>query len=189
MRVIAGNARGQRLKAPKGNGVRPTADRVKEALFNILRDELAGAQILDLFAGTGSLAIEALSRGAAYALLVDLSATSVKLIRENLRRLGLHDKASVMKAPAQRAIRTQAAKMRQFDIIFLDPPYGQELAAQALTQIARDRLLVNNGVVIAEHSIRDPVQDGYGSLRRADQRRYGDTLLSFYRETTEPIVE
>lgn len=181
MRVIAGDARGQRLKAPKGSSVRPTADRVKESLFNILRSELAGARVLDLFAGTGSLAIEALSRGATEALLVDSSAISAKLIRDNLRRLGLTRSARVIMAPVRRALNSIASQGRPFDIIFLDPPYGEELLPQTIEIIAREKLLGPSGVIVAEHSTRDALQERYGPLERVDQRRYGDTRLSFYR--------
>lgn len=181
MRVIAGDARGQRLKAPKGSSIRPTADRVKESLFNILRNELAGARVLDLFAGTGSLAIEALSRGAAEALLVDSSAASAKLIRDNLRRLGLTRNARVITAPVRRALNSIASQGRPFDIIFLDPPYGEELVPKTIEIIAREELLGAAGVIVAEHSTRDALQDRHGTLDRFDQRRYGDTMLSFYR--------
>ncbi|MBM4261701.1 MAG: 16S rRNA (guanine(966)-N(2))-methyltransferase RsmD [Deltaproteobacteria bacterium] len=189
MRVIAGNARGQRLKAPKGNSVRPTADRVKESLFNILAHELSGARVLDLFAGTGNLAIEALSRGAAHAVLVESSKITVQWMRENIERLGLQEKATVINAPAQRALRKQAELRRQFDIIFLDPPYGEALVPKTLAQIAQDKILSASGVIVAEHSVRDKVEASYASLARSDQRRYGDTVLSFFRSNLETLSE
>ena len=181
MRIIAGNARGQRLKAPKGRDVRPTADRVKEALFNLIAAKLEGARVLDLFAGTGNLAIEALSRGAAQAILVDSSTASMRLIRKNLERLRFTERADTWVAPVSRVLRAMARRSDCFDIIFLDPPYGQRLVEETLTLIARGKLLRETGVVVAEHSVRDEIDALYDSLVRCDQRRYGDTFLSFFR--------
>ena len=181
MRVIGGQARGRRLKTPKGKRVRPTAARVKEALFNILPHDLSGTKVLDLFAGTGNLTLEALSRGAAEAMLVDSSTESVKAIRENLRRLNLVDRAKVWITPVTRATRLLARRGETFDMIFLDPPYGQRLVEVTLKNVAEGGLLRDSGVLIAEHSVRDPVEERYGSLTLRDQRRYGDTVVSFFR--------
>src|SRR5262244_1517300 len=126
MRVIGGNARGRRLKVPKGQTLRPTAARVKEALFNILPHDLSGAKALDLFAGTGNLTIEALSRGATAAILVDASAESGKAIRENVRRLDLTDRTKVLIMPVARALRLLMGQGETFDLIFLDPPYERQ---------------------------------------------------------------
>ena len=183
MRVIGGNSRGRRLKVPKGGHVRPTAARVKEALFNILPHDLAGSKVLDLFAGTGNVTIEALSRGASEAVLIDSSAESGKAIRENLRRLQFATRTKVWITPVVRAVRLLARRGETFDIIFLDPPYGQRLVEKTLKAVGQGELLRESGVVIAEHSARDPVDEGYGTLILDDQRRYGDTLLSFFRKT------
>ena len=174
---------------PKGNGVRPTAARVKEALFNILPHDLSGIKVLDLFAGTGNLTIEALSRGAAEAILVDSSTESGEAIRENLRRLNLVDRTRVWITPVMRAARLLARRGETFDMIFLDPPYGQKLVEATLKIIAAGALLRESGVLIAEHGIRDPVGERYGSLILRDQRRYGDTVLSFFqlKERDNPI--
>jgi len=180
MRVIGGNARGRRLKVPKGQGLRPTAGRVKEALFDILPHDLSGFRVLDLFAGTGNLTIEALSRGAAEAILVDSSAKSGKAMRENLRRLNLADRTRVWIAPATRALRSLARQGEIFDLIFLDPPYERRLVDPALRMIANEKLLRDSGVLIAEHSIREPIEFHHEALELKDQRRYGSTLLSFF---------
>jgi 16S rRNA (guanine966-N2)-methyltransferase len=185
MRVIGGNARGRRLKAPKGQGVRPTSARVKESLFNILPHDLTGMKVLDLFAGTGNLTIEALSRGASEAILVDSSSRSGKAIRENLRKLDLADRTRVWITPVSRALRSLARSGQSFDLIFLDPPYERRLLEPALKIIAEGALLRPSGVVIAEHSARESVERHYGTLALKDQRRYGDTLLSFYRGRKE----
>jgi 16S rRNA (guanine966-N2)-methyltransferase len=181
MRIIGGAAKGRRLLAPKGQTVRPTADRVKESLFNILPRDLTGAKVLDLFAGTGNLSIEALSRGADHAVLVDVSDRSTALIKENLRRLRFEGRAEVWSAAVARALRSLARRGESFDYIFLDPPYDQNLAGRTLDIIGASNLLHDSGTVIVEHSAREAVKPLYGSLQLHDQRRYGDTLLSFYR--------
>jgi len=181
MRIIAGDARGRKLKAPKDRSVRPTADRVKEALFNIIALDIEESKVLDLFAGTGNLAIEALSRGAAHAVLVDFSADAQRMISENLGRLDLAGRATVMTAPVARALRALAPRHERFDLILLAPPYGQELVPQTLDQIAREGVLRDSGLVVAEHGVRDAVADGYEPLALTDRRRYGDTVLSFFK--------
>ena len=180
MRVIGGNARGRRLKVPKGKTLRPTAARVKEALFNILPHDLSGTKVLELFAGTGNVTIEALSRGAAEAILVDSSAQSGKAIRENLHRLHLADRTKVWITPVARALRLLARRGETFDMIFLDPPYEHNWIGATLKIIGEGRLLRETGVLVAEHSIREKVEPRYDSLALRDQRRYGSTLLSFF---------
>jgi 16S rRNA (guanine966-N2)-methyltransferase len=184
MRVIGGAAKGRRLLTPKGRAVRPTADRVKESLFNILPRDLSGMRVLDLFAGTGNLSIEALSRGAAHALLIDASARSAAAIKANLRRLGFAAQSEVWIAPVNRSLRSLARRREAFDYVFIDPPYDQGLATRALEVVAQCHLLRDTGTVVIEHSARESVKPFYGSLQLHDQRRYGDTLLSFYKRQT-----
>ena len=184
MRVIGGAAKGRRLRAPKGQAVRPTADRVKESLFNILPRDFSGARVLDLFAGSGNLSIEALSRGAAHAILIDFSGRSAATIRENLRRLGLAAQTEVWTAPVARSLKSLARRRDSFDYIFLDPPYDQGLAGPSLELIGRCALLRAPGTLVIEHSAREAVSPEYGPLRLHDQRRYGDTRLSFYAAPT-----
>lgn len=181
MRVVGGKAKGRRLLAPKGQAVRPTAARVKESLFNILPRDFSGMRVLDLFAGTGNLSIEALSRGAAHAVLVDSSARSAAAIKGNLGRLGFAAQSEVWIAPVARALRSLARRRESFDIVFLDPPYEQGLADRSLAGIAACQLVRDSGTVIVEHSMRETVKSRYGQLQLHDQRRYGDTLLSFYK--------
>jgi 16S rRNA (guanine966-N2)-methyltransferase len=182
MRVIGGGAKGRRLLAPKGQAVRPTADRVKESLFNILPRDFSGKKMLDLFAGTGNLSIEALSRGADRALLVDISERSVAAIKANLQRLGFAERSEVWLAPVARSLRSLARRNETFDYVFLDPPYDQRLAERTLDIIAQCNVLRESGTLVVEHSRRETVKPAYGSLRLHDQRRYGDTLLSFYKQ-------
>ncbi len=180
MRVIAGAAKGRRLKVPKGQDLRPTAARVKEALFNILPHDLSGLRVLDLFAGTGNVSVEALSRGAAQAVLVDASRKAEIAIRENLRTLGLSKSCEVWIAPVLKAVRALARRGEKFDLIFLDPPYEKGWVEKILRLLADEELLRAQGTVVAEHSVREKIADRYGRLRLRDQRRYGATLLSFF---------
>ena len=185
MRVIAGEAKGRRLKAPKGRELRPTGDRVKEALFNILPHDLSGRKVLDLFAGTGNLSIEALSRGAEAAVLVDVSRDATHVIEENVRGLGLTERSRVLTASVFKSVRMLSRREEKFDLIFLDPPYDKELVGETLKAIAAEGLLAESGVVVAEHSVREKVQERYGALVLSDQRRYGDTMLSFFGRSEE----
>ena len=187
MRIIGGAAKGRRLNVPKGDAVRPTAGRVKESLFNILPRDLSGKEVLDLFAGTGNLSIEALSRGAAHALLVDASARSAAVIKDNLRRSGFAEVSEVWVVPVARSLRALSRKEASFDLIFLDPPYDRGLAGRSLAIIAERRLLREDGIVVVEHSVRETVQPHYGALQLYDQRRYGDTRLSFYTRGAETL--
>ena len=181
MRVISGKAKGRRLVAPKGGAIRPTADRIKESLFNILPRDFSGMKILELFAGTGNISIEALSRGAESALLVDASERSARIIRENLRRLELTDRTQMWVMPVRRALNAVGRQGQKFDVIFLDPPYDQKLVGRSLELIASVDPVYPTGVVVAEHSVRETLKSSYRFLSLNDQRRYGDTLLSFFR--------
>ena len=180
MRVIGGAAKGRRLKSFKGRTVRPTADRVKEALFNILPHDLSGLRVLDLFAGTGNLTLEALSRGAREACLVDRSQGAAKMIRANLHALGFSQRSRVVVMPVLRAIRSLAAKEERFDLIFVDPPYENGWVERVLVAITRENLLEKEGILVVEHSAREQVRENYSVLGLHDQRQYGDTVLSFF---------
>ena len=180
MRIIGGTARGRRIKAPKGSTIRPTADRVREALFNILPRDLSGKQVLDLFAGSGSLSLEALSRGAATALLVDESTEAAGLIHGNLETLGFTDRARVWTVPAGKAVNRLAGGGHAYDAIFLDPPYDGGWVNRTMALVAEAGILHAGGAAVAEHSVRERVEEKYGELVRCDRRRYGDTVLSFF---------
>ena len=187
MRVIGGTAKGRRLLVPKGRSVRPTAARVKESLFNILPRDFSGRKVLDLFSGTGNVSIEALSRGAASALLIDASVKSARTTRENLDRLGFGESATLWVTPVARALRALAKRGDTFDLIFLDPPYDQGLMGSSLKLIAQGHLLGAWGILVGEHSAREAVQPSYDSLVQYDQRRYGDTLLSFFKQAVKAV--
>lgn len=178
MRITAGVAKGTRLRTPQ-RGIRPTSDMVKEALFNALAARLADARVLDLFAGTGGLGIEALSRGAAEAVFVERDAHGAAAIRENLAAAQLGDRGTVRRANALTEITALARAGSRFDLIVLDPPYGQGLAVEALRRVAESDVLAPGGIVVAEGHWRDDPGDVAG-LRRIRAARYGETGLWFY---------
>lgn len=180
VRIIAGSDRGRRLKTPSGRGVRPTIDRVKEALFNILGDLVVDSRFLDLFAGAGGVGIEALSRGANQVVFVELDARHVEIIRENLKLCGFSDRARVYRNDAARACQILGQKGVRFDIIFADPPYGRGLHSSILGQIDQAGILRAGGVVVLEHGSRDLVPSSTAHLKFSRTERYGDTQLSFY---------
>jgi 16S rRNA (guanine(966)-N(2))-methyltransferase RsmD len=180
MRVIAGRFGGRRLSAPRGAGTRPTADRVREALFSML-GPLDGLRVLDLFAGTGALGIEALSRGAASAVFVEHDRLALTALRGNLAALGLHPaadaSAEVRSQDAFAALAGAAAGGERFDLVFLDPPYAQALAWGPKLARALPDVLVPEGVVVVESDRRAPLFVGL-PVRR--QRRYGDTSITIH---------
>jgi 16S rRNA (guanine966-N2)-methyltransferase len=175
MRVIAGRYGGRRLQAPPGAATRPTSDRVREALFSVLGDRVDDARVLDLFAGSGALGIEALSRGAAAATFVDSAPAAIRALRANLEALGAE--AEVRRADARRFLGGASGAARQYDLVFLDPPYrlagrlGSELTA------ALPAVLAPGAAVVAESDRRAPLELGLPIL---DERRYGDTLIRIH---------
>jgi 16S rRNA (guanine966-N2)-methyltransferase len=191
IRVIAGSAKGKRLKLVPGDTTRPVMDRVKEALFSILGGDILDAHVLDLFAGTGSVGIEALSRGAEFALFVDNNAQAIKTIRENLALTHLESRASVRRADALRLLEGQPAGT--FDIIYIAPPQYMGLWKQALSALDRHSAwLTTNGIAIVQIDPDEQEPIALANLSPYDERRYGNTLLWFFErlETkTTPLEE
>jgi len=186
MRVISGSAKGRQLKSPKTAGTRPVMDRVKTALFDILAPRIKGTRFLDLFAGTGSIGIEALSRGAKSATFIELSAEVLKIVRENLRITGLERQAETLRADAFRFLESARASGRIYDIVYIAPPQYQQLAARAVAQLDAAPLTEPGGLVIAQIHPRERADFDSLSLRRLrleDERRYGSTLLMFFDDT------
>lgn len=181
MRVTGGTGKGRRLRVPPGDRVRPTSDKVKQALFNILGGKVDGAVVLDLFAGTGGIGIEALSRGAARAVFIDDSRKSLDAVRHNIEQSGVGSRAQVIASKAESFVKRTD---EQFDIVFLDPPYTQEIAP-LLGQIADSDLLAPDAVVVAEHFKKQPSPQGAGPLALSREAVYGDTVLAFYRRSDE----
>lgn len=181
MRIIGGTHRGRIIKMPKGRATRPTQDRVREAIFNIIRERIPESSALDLYAGSGAFGIEALSRGARAATFVDNSVSSVKAIKSNLLSMGYAaPRAQVFKKDGVGAIEAFGKVSAKFDIIFIDPPYHRGLAKNALLKIDACDILAQNSFVIAEHFAKDPMPDEIGKLSRSKRRKYGDTVISFY---------
>lgn len=175
MRVVAGTLRGRPLIAPRGPTTRPTSDRVREALFSVLGDVL-GARVLDLFAGSGALGIEALSRGAATATFVDCAAAPIAAIERNLRELGLD--AEVRRQQAVQFLHSASNDSRQYDLVFIDPPYRQAAALGRRLSPALRPVLALEARVVVESDRRAPLELEGLTLR--DERRYGDTLIRIY---------
>lgn len=179
MRVTAGSLKGRRLAPVKGL-IRPTGAKVREAIFNILGDAVKEARVLDLFAGTGALGIEALSRGAKEAVFVEDHPEALKVLRRNLESLEIVDRALVLPVPVHQALKKLVVRGADFDLAFLDPPYGGEKAAAALDALAAAEILAPAAWVVAEHSRRDHLPEAAGSLKLWELRRYGDTQVAFY---------
>lgn len=184
MRIISGSARGRRLLAPKGNRTRPTSDRVKESLFNILtvlKGDFAGKRVLDLFAGTGNLGIEALSRGADHAVFIDDNREAAALVRKNLALAGYAERGRVLHKDVLAALKLLNESGASFGIVFIDPPYGMGLSAQVLEFLSASAIIDEQSVIVAETAAREELSDSFGMLREFDKRVYGDTALTFYR--------
>jgi 16S rRNA (guanine966-N2)-methyltransferase len=183
MRIIAGEYRGRRLASVKGADIRYTADRVKKSLFSILRDVVHGVRFLDLYAGSGNIGIEAISRGAESVAFVDVNPACAKTISANLARCKLSPRPPrimLLNMEMSRAMEYFRRRSIQFDAIFLDPPYRAGLVEKALQEISACSILSNDGVIIAEHDAKEDVPERTGTLEMTRQKRYGTTLLSFY---------
>ena len=182
MRIIGGHDRGRRLRAPRGLGTRPTADRVRVTLFDVLGPAVAGARVLDLFAGTGAVGIEALSRGAARVVFVEKDQAALRALRANLAALGASRAAArVMGGDVLHVLADLPAQEEPFDFVFVDPPYATSLAERALVALAAGRVCRPGCEVVVQHSTRTtlPAVAGFPEHRRA--RRFGDTALTFLR--------
>jgi 16S rRNA (guanine966-N2)-methyltransferase len=181
MRIIAGSLKGRRLEAPDWSGLRPTSDKLRETLFNVLASRMAGARVLDGFAGTGAVGIEALSRGASHVTFVERDPRAVRLIEKNLDGVGLTaDRHAIIRADLAGAIRRLAGRGDvRFDIIFLDPPYGAGEVSSALDAVAS--LVGAETLLVIEHAKRDGAPAHTATLARARILTSGDSALTFYR--------
>ena len=177
MRVTGGSGRGLRLKAPAGSRVRPTSDKVKQALFNILGEKVADALFLDLFAGAGGIGIEALSRGAGRVVFVDASRASLNLVGHNIEQTGFAEQSLTVLSKAESFLKKPSGP---YDIVFLDPPYADEMQP-LLELIAGAGILKPDSIVIAEHFKKQPSPASAGGLTLYREAKYGDTVLAFYK--------
>lgn len=185
MRITGGSARGRKLSVPRSDLIRPTCDRVREALFNIIGQRIAGCRVLDLFAGTGAVGIEALSRGAAFALFVDQSQEAGRLIEANLRACIPRPRAGFVQLNLETTshlhpLHAHLDAGALFDLVFMDPPYHCNLAQRALTMIAAADILADEALIVVEEHRRASLPAAVASLALTDHRRYGETGLWFY---------
>jgi 16S rRNA (guanine(966)-N(2))-methyltransferase RsmD len=179
MRIISGTSKGRKLATPKNLSLRPTSDRVKESIFNILREEIEGRMVLDLFAGTGNLGIEALSRGAKKVIFVEKGRHALTLIERNLAQFELEGRSEVLPIDANRAIGILNQRGNNFDLIFMDPPYEKGLIERTLTKLSSHPIYHRDSILIIEHHRREllpPAIHGWNLIR---QRQMGETVISF----------
>ncbi len=181
MRIIAGALKGRRLVTPRGATTRPTADQVRIALMDTLAPRLPGARVLDLFAGAGGVGLEALSRGAAHATLVEQDARAVAALKANVAALGVAALARVRRGEVLRELETLYREGERFDVVFLDPPYEAGLVEATLEALGGGGLLLPEGLVIAQHFTKRAPAAVVGALAAFRARRFGETTLTFYR--------
>ena len=186
MRVITGKARGVQLKTPEGLDTRPTTDRVKEALFSIIQFEIPGTTVLDLFGGTGQLGIEALSRGAKSAVFVDEGREAISVIRDNLRRTRLEEKAQVLQMDYLSYLRRCK---KRFRLIFLDPPYAEKYLETALKFISEIDILEESGIIITERPLGKSLDGDFSGLEASKDYNYGKTTITLFRREQKESQE
>jgi 16S rRNA (guanine966-N2)-methyltransferase len=179
MRIIGGVAKGRHIYSPLKSHIRPTSDGIKESLFNILHS-VDGKTFIDLFAGSGNVGLEALSRGASKVVFIEKNTAMINAIKRNLRELGFHDKYEILAAEVAKGMRKLQNKGESFDFLFADPPYERDFIREIFQCLGEGNLLSQDGVVIIQHSLREDVNERHmDNFMLTDQRRYGDTLLSF----------
>ena len=179
LRIIGGRLKGQRLKSIPGRSVRPTANRIRESIFNILSDRIENQDVADLFAGTGALGIEALSRGAASAIFIDHDAGAIATLRHNVARLGLERQAQIRRWNILTNLNCLQFLERRLGLIFLDPPYHQNMLGPALQHLSSSKSVQPDAMIVVEHSQREMLPQNDTPFVLYDQRRYGKTLVSF----------
>jgi len=182
VRIISGELRGRKLRAPDGLATRPTSDRVREALFNIISARVPGASFLDLFAGSGAVGLEAISRGATKTVFVEQARRALEQLEENVERCRVADRARIVGRDALAALKLLAAADERFDVVYVDPPYDAGLYTPVLRFLGTSKLVDASGLVVVELRSRDRLPDDAGELRHYRDERYGDTTLAFYEQ-------
>jgi 16S rRNA (guanine(966)-N(2))-methyltransferase RsmD len=182
VRIIGGIYRGRRLRTVEGLAVRPTSDRLRETLFNILAPRIEGSRFLDICAGSGAVGIEALSRGAGEATFIDNARLACSVIEANLQTLGRDLEATVINRDAVVALKRLAEEANQFDIVFLDPPYASEIYHAVMRKLATSALLSDNSIVIVEHRAKTPPEADYNGLRLFREVKQGESAIAFYKK-------
>jgi 16S rRNA (guanine(966)-N(2))-methyltransferase RsmD len=186
MRIVGGKAKGRKLKSLRDKpGLRPLSEQVREALFNILVERISGSAFLDLFAGTGAVGLEALSRGAKLAFFVEKDKASARVIQQNLELLGYQQKAEVFVLDVIQALQLFVRRKAQFDLIFIGAPYRESvLLIEVLNILGGGQIQTDSSVVVAESHKKTKLEENYGRLRLVKAKSYGDTVLNFYNETS-----
>ena len=179
LRIIGGDLKGKKLHSLSGTTIRPTADRMREAIFNILSFRVQKAIVLDLFAGTGALGIEALSRGAESAVFIDTNKKVLSLIERNIRSCKLGDRAKIIKWNINKNLNCIKSADPPFDLVFIDPPYNKHFIKPSLSYLYRSTVLAKDAFIIVEHDPAEQVPEDNPAFKIADQRKYGKTLVSF----------
>ncbi len=182
MRVISGTRKGLPLKAVPGSGTRPTTDKVKESIFNMIGPYFEGGLAVDLFAGSGGLGIEALSRGIDTCIFIEKDPRAVPTIYENLKKCKLEDQAEVYKADATRAIKALEKRQAKVDLLFLDPPYEKVGYYELINQFVEKNLLTDHAIILCEHEKGVDLQDQYGAFTLSRKELYGSTIISIYQQ-------
>jgi len=181
MRIIAGTAKGRTLRSLRGRELRPTMDRVRETVFAVLSRRVVGEAFLDLFAGAGTVGLEALSRGASEAVFVESHRPAGAVIEENARRCGVAERVTVLIAPVPRGLAIVRQQGHRFGVIFLDPPYDRGEARATLARLAQwPRLLTEGGVLVVQRSRHEETEEQIGPLKRMKQSRFGETIVDYY---------
>lgn len=183
MRIISGEYRGFKLKAPKGTNTRPTTDRVKESVFSIIESKKhinSRAEVLDLFSGSGGMGLEFLSRGASRVCFIDIDMNSINTLKENISKCKAESKTEVYKNDVIKAIELLSKKNKKFDYIFMDPPYEKNIIPKVIETIYNSGILNPEGIIIAEHEFGLEIEERIGDIKKVDTRKYGTTGVSFF---------
>jgi 16S rRNA (guanine966-N2)-methyltransferase len=185
LRIIAGELKGRKLRSVRGTQTRPTADRIREAIFNILAFQIQGSTVLDLFAGTGAFGIEALSRGAESVVFVDVENDSISVLQENIKRLSLESLTKILRWDLTRNLNCLGSLRSAFNLIFMDPPYNKNMIEPTLFNLHSSQSIETGARIVVEHSYLEPLLKSQLPFEIYDQRRYGKTLVSFlnYKES------
>lgn len=180
MRVTAGTLKNRKIKSREGRETRPTLERIKEAIFSIIGDKVVDAKFLDLYSGTGNIAIEALSRGAKRAVMIEQDKEALRIIIDNIDTLGLTNVSRAYKNDVSRAIEILGRKNEKFDIIFLDPPYKENISISTIGKVSENNILAEGGIIISEHSIYEKMPEKIGNFVKYDERNYNKKIVTFY---------
>lgn len=180
MRIIAGLAKNRKLLSPEGMGTRPTLDRIKQSMFNIIQSRVAESTVLDMFAGTGSLGLEAVSRGAKECYLIDKGTTTFPILKKNVDNLKFNDICTCLNMDSYMALNEFVKKGKVFDIIFIDPPYMKDMIPEAIDIIAKNKLLNPDGIIVSKIDTKEIIFEGNDIIVLTDKRVYGNTTVCFY---------